>query len=328
MDDKLTRGGIVAAVAGLLLLLAGWGSGLFTADLTPVIPVPPKPLTPEEKVEQALAKAERAATAAAEEHVRTIRRFFDDRAGGADKFVEKATSLEGGWQLLSGKLGLGGADDHARYLKAAFEGTLFTAADVEQVVTRAVEEYRRQLAGIDERFLADLRHDVPDSHLFADDRAAGADPAPAFEAEYARLIELALPAIEKDLVTAAGTTATAQVLGDGVAWWLFHLGRQAGQSGVVGMPVALAGMAVGYVIEHLLDWVLEQFGWHPKADLAAAVRTAVDRVRDTLVAGDGADRPGLARQLAAMADTHARVRRGIARHALAVPQAPAPPESK
>ena len=343
-----------AAWAGAALVAAAVAGAAWWWSRDPAAGPAEPPPTPGQRAEALLARTDGEAAAAAAAHLARVADFFESRKAEAGAFAARATSIEGGWLLVAGRLGVEDREAHARFLRAAFEEHLFTPDQVQQVLDAAVAGYRRDLERADGRFVVDLRADLPDAEVLSPELVRAAESGDAFREAYARLVAAALPAVEGQVAGAAASELSAFYLGNLAARGVLRAGAAAGLVGTGWGSVLAVNLGVGLAIDQLIDWILGQLGFDPAGEVAAAARRSLDGVRAAVVDGDPAaareydalrarereagpaerdgvraaadalalsGRLGLARQFGLMREARAAVRREIARQALAAPAA-------
>jgi hypothetical protein len=252
-----------------------------------------KPETPQQKIARRLDKMDQDAKELADRYLERISAFFHERKRGARPFAEAAFSWSGKWHLVKGKV-LG--DDSAgmrQYLQEHFETHVFKSEDLQAVLASALAGYLTDIQGLENQMLVEIRADLGDDQLLQGN-APELQSNEAFQEEYRRLAEQVLPAVTADLnVTITREIGTfiasemvAQTLGRGLASRVAMSAGVFGALGRHGMVTFGVGVAAGFVIDWLVDWLLRLGGYDPAAQVAGQVEQALDRLEKQMIDGD------------------------------------------
>jgi hypothetical protein len=256
----------------------------------------PAPADPWEKIQPRLRQFDQSADAAANKRLQSVRLFFKQREPGANKFAVEVLSWSGKFELLKDTVGVG---DHRQYLVDTFDQNVFSAKELQDVVINAQKGYLSDLDGLENDLLVQLRADLADSALGRGTLPPYLATDEAFRLEYQRLTDSLLPKLMGELKFTAGREIVGFVVMDlgtqlttdiGVAA-LVDLGVDASflTSGLRGNATTLCvGLVVGYLVDQVLDWVLEELGHNPEADITRHVLASVGQIRDRLLDGDAA----------------------------------------
>ena len=256
--------------------------GLFSSAPKPALTsAVPAPVTVSwQKVEPHLDRLDQQSAAIAEKHLSRISAFVNDKKKrGAKEFAEWAFSWRAKFNLVVGNLQ---GDDGARlrgFLQEKFDQHIFRSQDLQNLLESVIAGVGTECAGAENDALVQLRADIAQDVLFK-----GTLPAlqtdQAFQDEYRRLAEELLPKLLTDLKVGAAGQATNLVLsevvsrrvGPGLAEGLGFSGSGFWSSAGRFAVVFGVGMAAWWALDHLIDWLMDFFGYGPAAELATKGR--------------------------------------------------------
>jgi hypothetical protein len=287
--------------------LVKWLGGIAAAAVVPVMiavianspkeaskPAPP-PVGAWQKIEPYLDRLDQATAATAEKHLQRISAFFADKKRGAKDFAAWAYSWTAKYHLVKGKL-LG--DDGAgvrRFLQTQFESNVFKSDDLRAVLESAIAGYLTDVQGLENETLVQIRADISQAELL-NAKVPELQSDQAFQEAYQRLAEEVLPKLAEDLKVGVAGQITSFVGSEIIAQplsrsMLARLGLSGGgfwsAVGRSGVTVAV-GVVAWLAIEHLIDWLLDLFGYGPANELTGRVESSLDRLASQLIDGDPA----------------------------------------
>jgi hypothetical protein len=227
--------------------------------------------------------------------VQRLHAFFAERKAGAKAFAEWPYSWTGKWNVIKGKLQ---ADDGAafrRFLQQKFDEHIFRAEELQSVLESALAAYLAETQGLENDMLVQLRADLADDRFFAGNLPQ-LQSDQSFQQEYQKMAEQVLPKVVEDMKIFAtgqlgsfvGSEIASATLGRSLA---ARLGLSSGLLGTAarwGIVTFGVGLVSWFVLDYVVDWILQLAGHNPAGELATKVGQALDRTEAQLIEGDPA----------------------------------------
>jgi len=277
---------LVIVVVPLSIAIISGGPTATTKQAAP-------PLTAQQKIEAHLVRLDQSASTVADQHVERIRGFFRERKGGAKGFAEWPYSWTGKWYVLKGKVqGDEGAAFRA-FLSEKFGQHVFKTEELQAVLESALAGYLAETQGLENDMLVQLRADLADGALFGGNLPQ-LQSDQLFQQEYQRLSEEILPKVVADMKIFVAGQATSFVgsefatatIGRSLA---ARLGLSSGFLGTAarwGLVTFGVGMVSWFILDYVVDWILQLVGHNPADELARKVEQGLDRIESQLIEGD------------------------------------------
>jgi hypothetical protein len=273
---------------------------------------PPRVPTPEELAAPHLAWAQRESGERLYQELIPIEDFFRDAKRNAPTFSKAALSWSSKWRLMADYVPGTKGGRHENYLRTEFEKTLFTPAQLEQVVTRSIRGYQLQLESIENEMLVRIRagaRDFPDSYKLA------AITKDELQANYEQAITRVIAKSQSDFARSAGGEVVSLIAGEVLTQVAIRLGISAGilGTGAAASPYTLGlGIVVGVIVDQLVTWAYD-WAADPKAELTRELNKKFDEIRGLIIDGppakDGKKEPGLREKLRTYAEQRGVIRR-------------------
>ncbi len=249
------------------------------------------------KVQPHLDELDRQASAARDRRLTALRAFFREREKGAGGFAEEALSWGGKWALIKQTIGIGEADAHRKQLSDAFGRHIFTGADLQAELERAVRGHLSDLEGMENDMLVRVRADLNDADLGRDKRPASLDSDAAFQAECRRLEADLVPVLSRELGVTAGREVVSFVAMDVATQVVLRVTEAVAaelgiSTGILGTGAASTietlgvGLVVGIVIDALVGELMRAFGHDPEGEIKGQTVNLVEHLADLMIDGD------------------------------------------
>ena len=262
---------------------------------------PEVPVAAWAKVKPHLDGLDQQADAARDRRLAVLRDFFREREKGAAGFADEALSWGGKWALIKQTMRIGEADAHRKQLLGAFGRHLFTGADLQAEMERAVRGHLSDLEGMENDMLVQLRADLADGDLGRGKKPASLDSDAAFRAECRRLEADLQPTLCRELGVTAGREVASFVAMDVATQMVLRVSEAVAaelgiSAGVLGTGAASTvetlgvGLVVGIVVDALLGRVMRAFGHDPEQEIRHQVVEQVEQLADLIIDGDPAAR--------------------------------------
>ena len=269
--------------------------------------------------------AEEEARKAVEVRTEEVRAFFAERQKRVPAYADRVLSFRSKWELGKSKVPGADKDAHTRFLKEEFSKTVFSEAELGQVVTGAVENYVRDVQAIENALLVKIRADLKDAPecaamipdlkteaLFRDRfgslvGALSTKTGTDSKVDVGRLVgsEIAAAiAIRVGIAVAARLGVSSTILGVGAAGSLETFG---------------ISIVAGIIVDQIAGWVI---GWYykPEVEIGQKLNVELEKLCSLIVAGDEKTR-GLEQELGALAERRKLVREAALREMILQPEA-------
>jgi hypothetical protein len=244
-------------------------------------------------VRHRLSEADEKSTAAMNERLYNLTRFFAKGRTGSTAFAEEALSWGSKFVMVKGFLGIGGKDAHATYLKEAFARHVFTEGELAEALTATVRGYLIDLDGVENEMLVKLRADLADLDHSGQGTPSYLRSKEEFRKEYERLAAQVASTIKLDtgvtvgrevglLVTSEIATQAAMQAARATA---AEMGVEAGLLGTGAASFAATlglGMIIAVILDYILDAVFKAAGYDPAAKIAGQVDSSLDKMEKAL----------------------------------------------
>jgi hypothetical protein len=249
------------------------------------------------KVQPHLDLLDRQASESRDRRLAALRAFFREREKGAGGFAEEALSWGGKWALIQQTMHIGQADAHHKQLSAAFGRHVFTGADLQAEMKRAVRGHLSDLEGAENDMLVLIRADLADGDLGRGRKPASLDSDIAFRDECRRLEAALLPTLSRELGVTAGREAASFVAMDVATQVILRVTEAVAaelgiSAGILGTGAASSvetlgvGLVVGVVVDALLGRLMRAFGHDPEKEVTRQAVSLVERLADLMIDGD------------------------------------------
>ncbi len=249
------------------------------------------------KIQPHLAAADKAAAKAIKKQCDRVSEFFAERRKRARPFAEATLSIGSKWAFVKSKLPFTDSDGHRNYLRERFEQTVFSGAELEEVLKSAVKGCVAELQGIENDLLVTIRADLGDDDLAALKGELSFPTDAALRREYARAVEQAAKSVQRDLpvwggrevVTWVGADLTNPIFRSLAASLVARLGLSGtilGGSAATGAFTLGGAVVAGILLDALLDRLLRAIGYDPEGGIEEQVVEALQYCEDLILAGD------------------------------------------
>jgi hypothetical protein len=262
-----------------------------------------------EKIAPRLSEAENASAQAGEKYAARVKAFFAERKRGARPFSDEVLSFWGKLEFVKSLLPIAEDGSYQRFLHETFSRHLFKGDDLTSLIEACVEGYSSELVGIENQTLMNIRADLGESDLASTDILPSLASDDAFRQSYAHMVEQVLPVINRDMAMTGGREATTFIMSDIAANIALRIGtviaaRLGVSAGILETGAASSvatfglGAVAAFVLDKIIDWVLEQSGYDPAADITAKVCASLDEIETLLLeGGNDGTQTGLRREL-------------------------------
>jgi len=221
-------------------------------------------------------------------------------------FSKAALSFGSKWRLLTDYVPFTRGDRHEQFLRTKFEEHLFTAAQLEALITQTITGYLDELRSLENEMLVRTR--VSAGEFPANYRLAAWNEQ-QLQAEFQRALARAIAESHKDFAFSAANEVASIIAGEVLAQVAVRLGVSAGilGTGAAASPYTLGiGIVVGLIVDQIIGWIYEWTA-DPKGALATELNGKFDDIRSLIVNGTG-DQPGLRERLKSYAHERAKLR--------------------
>jgi hypothetical protein len=286
----LTLLGFVGVIIGVIV-----GRPLINSLLRPATPptvtrtsdVPPSTVAP---APQTLAKPHLDSAKSKTENVIEgrlvpVRTFFDDSKKNTRQFAEVALGWGSKWRLIADHVPFTKGGRHETYIRGQFEQTVFSAKQLEEIVSSAVSEYLSEIRSIENQMLVSLRADVagfPDAYPIAQlDESQ-------LRAKFDDAIQKAIAATGSQVQADIGTQLVSIIGGEVLTQVAVRLGISAGILGTgaaSGWATLGIGVVVGIIVDQIVSWVWDWYA-DPTGNLASNLDAKLDEMRTLICDGD------------------------------------------
>lgn len=267
---------------------------------TPVAPDPRTLATPH--LESAKSKTE----SVVESHLIPVRTFFDDSKKNTRHFAEVALGWGSKWRLIADHVPFTKGGRHETYIRGQFEQTVFSAKQLEQIVSSAVSEYLAEIRSIENQMLVSLRADVagfPDAYPIAQlDETQ-------LRTKFDEAIQRAIAATGSQVQADIGTQLASIIGGEVLTQVAVRLGISAGILGTgaaSGWATLGIGVVVGIIVDQIVSWVWDWWA-DPTGNLASNLDAKLDEMRTLICDGDSKVE-GLRQRFQSLAIERAKIR--------------------
>ena len=307
----LTILGFVGVIIGVIV-----GRPLITSLLRPATPpssTSPSNLAPSKvaPAPQALAKPHLDSAKSKTENVIEgrlipVRTFFDDSKKNTRQFAQVALGWGSKWRLIADHVPFTTGGRHETYIRGQFEQTVFSAKQLEDIVSSAVSEYLSEIHSIENQMLVSLRADVagfPDAYPIAQlDESQ-------LRTRFDEAIQNAIAATGSQVQADIGTQLVSIIGGEVLTQVAVRLGISAGILGTgaaSGWATLGIGVVVGIIVDQIVSWVWDWWA-DPTGNLASNLDAKLDQMRTLICDGDSKVE-GLRQRFQALATERAKIR--------------------
>jgi len=214
-----------------------------------------------------------------------VRTFFDDSKKNTRQFAQVALGWGSKWRLIADHVPFTTRGRHETYIREQFEQTVFSAQQLEDVVSSAVAEYLSEIRSIENQMLVSLRADIagfPDAYPIAQlDETQ-------LRAKFDEAIQNAIAATGSQVQADIGTQLVSIIGGELLTQVAVRLGISAGILGTgfaSGWATIGIGVVVGIIVDQIVSWVWDWWA-DPTGDLAANLDVKLDELRTLICDGD------------------------------------------
>jgi hypothetical protein len=307
----LTMLGFVGVVIGVIV-----GRPLINSLLRPATPpqatspsnVPPSKVapSPQQLAEPHLDSAKSKTEKVIEGRLVPVRTFFDDSKKNTRQFAEVALGWGSKWRLIADHVPFTKGGRHETYIRGQFEQTVFSAQQLEDIVSSAVSEYLSEIRSIENQMLVSLRADVagfPDAYPIAQlDETQ-------LRAKFDEAIKNAIAATGSQVQADIGTQLVSIIGGEVLTQVAVRLGISAGILGTgaaSGWATLGIGVVVGIIVDQIVSWVWDWWT-DPTGNLATNLDAKLDEMRTLICDGD-TKVEGLRQRFQSLAAERAKIR--------------------
>ena len=307
----LTILGFVGVIIGVIV-----GMPLINSLLRPASPakvtspsdVAPKVVTPDP---QTLAKPHLDSVKSKTEnviegHLIAVRTFFDNSKNNTRQFAQVAIGWGSKWRLIADHIPFTKGSRHETYIRGQFEQTVFSAKQLENVVSSAVSDYLAEIRSVENQMLVWLRADVagfpeayPIAHL---DEAQ-------LRTKFDEAIQRAIAATGSQVQADIETQLVSIIGGEVLTQVAIRLGISAGILGTgaaSGWATLGIGVVVGIIVDQIVSWVWDWWA-DPTGNLASNLDAKLDEMRTLICDGDSKVE-GLRQRFQSLAAERAKIR--------------------
>lgn len=214
-----------------------------------------------------------------------VRTFFDDSKKNTRQFAEVALGWGSKWRLIADHVPFTKGGRHETYIRGQFEQTVFSAKQLENIVSSAVSEYLSEIRSIENQMLVSLRADVvgfPDAYPIAQlDESQ-------LRAKFDDAIQKAIAATGSQVQADIGTQLVSIIGGEVLTQVAVRLGISAGILGTgaaSGWATLGIGVIVGIIVDQIVSWVWDWYA-NPTGNLASDLDAKLDEMRTLICDGD------------------------------------------
>jgi hypothetical protein len=308
LQRRLTIFGFVGVVVGVLVIgpiLATRQSDQTTSEDTSTATASSVP-DPKTLAAPHLDSAKTETESIIEDCVVPVETFFLQSKKNTRPFAKVALGFGSKWRLIADRVPFTEGGRHELYIRDQFETSIFSAQQLEQVVTTAISEYLSEIRSIENQMLVSLRADIsgfPDTYPIAklDDAQ--------LRAKFDDAITSAIAAAGEEVQAEIGTQLISLIGGEVLTQVALRMGISAGILGVgaaSGWATLGIGVVVGLIVDQIVSWVWDWWA-DPTGDLAANLDAKIDEVSTLICDGDSTGN-GLRQRFLELANQRARVR--------------------
>jgi hypothetical protein len=254
-------------------------------------------LTPEKlAVRSRLNEADSKSEKAIDVRLKPITEVFAKGRKGAKAFAERATSWRGKWELVRGFTN--GGESHRNFLSDEYEKLVFSSDELRDAIEASVKGYMDDVEGFESEMLVKLRADLANSERMDDSLPACLRGDEAFRQEYRRLTEQLMAELKAGLCVTVGREAVFWVATTEATALAMQAVQTAGATlgisgGVLGIGASSSvaslgmGLVVAFIIDYLLDKVLQMAGMDPATNIEKLVIESIDKLEAALLRDPG-----------------------------------------
>jgi hypothetical protein len=241
-----------------------------------------------------------------EDRVIPVETFFRESKKNTRQFAKLALGFGSKWRLIADRVPFTQGGRHETYIREQFEASIFSATQLEQVVTTAIAEYLADVRSVENQMLVSLRADIagfPDAYPIAslDDSE--------LQAKFDEAIAAAIAAAGDQVQAEIGTQLISLIGGEVLTQVALRMGISAGILGVgaaSGWATLGIGVVVGLIVDQIVSWVWDWWA-DPTGDLAASLNAKINEVSRLICDGDS-NNNGLRQRFRELANNRARIR--------------------
>ncbi len=297
----LTLLGFVGVITGVIV-----GRPLITSLLRPATPPTKVAPAPQTLAKPHLDSAKSKTENVIEGRLVPVRTFFDDAKKNTRQFAEVALGWGSKWRLIADHVPFTKGGRHETYIREQFEQTVFSAKQLEEIVSAAVSEYLSEIRSIENQMLVSLRADIsgfPDAYPIAQlDESQ-------LRAKFDDAIQKAIAATGSQVQADLGTQLVSIIGGEVLTQVAVRLGISAGILGTgaaSGWPTLGIGVVVGIIVDQIVSWVWDWYA-DPTGNLASNLDAKLDEMR-TLICDGNTKGEGLRQRFQTLAAERAAIR--------------------
>lgn len=235
-----------------------------------------------------------------------VRTFFDDSKKNTRQFAQVALGWGSKWRLIADHVPFTKGGRHETYIRGQFEQSVFSAQQLEEIVSSAVSEYLSEIRSIENQMLVSLRADVagfPDAYPIAQlDETQ-------LRTKFDEAIQSAIAATGSQVQADIGTQLVSIIGGEVLTQVAVRLGISAGILGTgaaSGWATLGIGVVVGIIVDQIVSWVWDWWA-DPSGNLAANLDEKLDEMRTLICDGD-TKVEGLRQRFQSLAAERAKIR--------------------
>ena len=235
-----------------------------------------------------------------------VRTFFDDSKKNTQQFAQVALGWGSKWRLIADHVPFTKGGRHETYIRGQFEQTVFSAKQLEDIVSSAVSEYLSEIRSIENQMLVSLRADVagfPDTYPIAQlDESQ-------LRTKFDEAIQKAIAATGSQVQADIGTQLVSIIGGEVLTQVAVRLGISAGILGTgaaSGWATLGIGVVVGIIVDQIVSWVWDWWA-DPTGNLASNLDAKLDEMRTLICDGD-TKVEGLRQRFQTLATERAKIR--------------------
>jgi hypothetical protein len=298
MHAFLSSRGAKAILLTLGVLGGIMAFALFRSSGMPeAVPLDPAQAQVWDKIAPRLQQADNDGAQAGEQRFQRVRDFFAEKKRRTGGFADAVLGWGGKWAFVKGKLFGDEGKGHQEYLRSVFEEHLFTNDDLQNLLQVIIAGYLSDLEGQENALLVAIRADLCDPESPALQSLAALRSDEAFEAAYKKTLADAVPVVSRDLGITVGREAGVWIgseiaaaitvrIASAVAVRLGISGGILSTGAASGLTTLGIGLAVGFVVDGAVDWIMKQAGYDPAGQIASQTSATLARIEEMLIEGD------------------------------------------
>ena len=245
---------------------------------------------------------------------RQVSDFFDERQKNLHTYAKRAFSYKSKFAADFGMWSALGKDRHAKFLKDKFAKIVFSEVDLAKQITRASEDYVRDVNAIENALLTKVRADIQDFPECAAILSA-INTDELFRERFAAMTKQLSQSVQTDVQVDVGMWVGGEI----VEFVAIQVGKAIAarlgvSAGIVGTGTVMAPETLGVsliaavVVDQLIGWVVGYFH-DPVAEIESKLQKQLKKLSTLIVNGDAKTR-GLVQEFTTLAEQRKVIREG------------------